>query len=87
MVRIVDVTVPYDNASNFRSAAQATVDKYEPILQVILEIASNEGLGRSVEGLIVPVIVGTPGVIQTNWCERTGGLLILQTKQSHSEQG
>ena len=76
LVRIVDVTIPYDESRNFRNAAQAKLEKYEPIRQAIIDRAANECWGRNVEVLIVPVIVGTLGVIQSDWSERMGELLI-----------
>ena len=76
MVRIVDFTVVNEDEDNFEQAAIAKVRKYEPIKHAIEQRANSERWGREVSVQIVPVVVGTLGVILNNWHETMAKLLI-----------
>lgn len=76
LVRIVDITVVNDDDENFRLAEANKVAKYLVIKEAIEKRARKEQWGREVDVEVIPVAVGVLGVIQTNWYDIMGKLLI-----------
>ena len=76
LVRIVDVTVVNDDDENFLSAEANKVEKYRMIKEAIEDRARREQWGREVDVEVIPVAVGVLGVIQNNWHDLMGRLLI-----------
>ena len=76
LVAIVDVAVAYDEDDNMEAAEQRKIDKYTPIKEAICERAAREGWGDQAEVEIIPLVVGTLGVIQKSWYTYMNKLLV-----------
>ena len=76
LITIVDVAVAYDEEANMQRAEDDKIAKYQPLKRVIEERAVKEKWRRSVCVEVVPVVVGTLGVIRKDWQKWMAKLLL-----------
>ena len=76
LVAIVDVAVAYDEDDNMEMAEHRKVEKYEPIRKAIYERAAREGWGDQAVVEVIPLVIGTLGVVQKSWYTYMGKLLV-----------
>ena len=70
------MAVAYDEDENMERAENEKIRKYEGLRKAIEERAVREKWQRKVQVEVVPVVVGTLGVIQKNWGQWMEKLLI-----------